>query len=58
MLELALFDEAVSGAMGLVYHGLHWRRLTGVFNHRGFFYRLIRAAIGEILDDEVEFCLP
>ena len=36
-LEMALFDEAaVSGVRGIVYHGLHWRGLTGSFNDAGF----------------------
>jgi hypothetical protein len=68
-LLLAVFSDAVSGSKGVVHHGLHWRGFTDVLNTDGVsemhspslafsFYRLVRAAIGEVLHDEVKFCLP
>jgi hypothetical protein len=62
-LLLAVFSDAISGSKGVAHHGLHWRGFTGVLNTDGFSerhspYRLVRAAIGEVTHDEVEFCLP
>jgi hypothetical protein len=68
-LLLAVFSDAVSGSKGVVHHGLHWHGFMDVLNTDGFserhspslafsFYRLVRVAIGEVLHDEVEFCLP
>ncbi len=53
----------------MVHHGLHWHGFMGVLNTDGFskrhwpslafsFYRLVRADIGEVPHDEIEFCLP
>ena len=35
-LLLAVFSDAVSGSKGVVHHGLHWRKFTGVLNTDGF----------------------